>query len=163
MPEYILPPLPEVQAASGVANTWACAASIPPSKTIPAVKAAAATQTAAFPPDCLPEDLVHSLTATRFPVRLQKITLYILFIHHPCDHATFTRTFATFVPPEKLKIIHHASLMRLRNRLKPFKPVFPQQKTPFQTERHARQAISMRSIRSRKSQREATMRPFSHK
>jgi hypothetical protein len=48
---------------------------MPPNKAIPAVKAAAATQTAAFPPDCLPEDLVHSLTATRFPVRLQKITL----------------------------------------------------------------------------------------
>jgi len=64
-----------VQAASGVANAWACASFTPPSKAIPAVKAAVATQTATFPPDRFPEDFVHSLTATRVPVRLQKITL----------------------------------------------------------------------------------------
>jgi len=79
----------------------------------------------------LPEDLVHSLTAMRFPVRLQKITLYILFIYHSCTHATFTQTPALPVPSAKQKQIHAASIMRPKNRLRPFKPAFLQQESIF--------------------------------
>jgi len=118
-----------VQGASG--NVCACATCPTPNKATPAAKAAAATQTAAFPPDCLPEDLVHSLTAMRFPVRLQKITLYILFIYHSCNQATFIQTPALPPPSTKQKQIHTASILRLKNRLRPFKPTFLQQKSVF--------------------------------
>jgi len=70
---YIVPPAFAVQGASG--SVCASASCPNPNNAMPIEHAAAATQTAAFPPDCLPEDFVHSLTATRCPVRLQKITL----------------------------------------------------------------------------------------
>ena len=140
-----MPPALAVQGASG--NVCACATCPTPNKATPAAKAAAATQTAAFPPDCLPEDLVHSLTAMRFPVRLQKITLYILFIYHSCNHATFIQTPALPPPSTKQKQIHTASILRLKNRLRPFKPTFLQQKSVFP--KRKRRSGKMRSIRSR--------------